>query len=311
MKLNTLIAFLFLSFTFVLPTQLESQPIGDEEFAPLGAKWWYRTFASNCEHDNNFFTVEAKKDTLINNRLSRILEIDWNDRPDKFSTLIVHSNEGRVYFFEDEEFKLLYDFSLQPGDTLWHHIPKNRMSLDVGFTHDEQIPYFSEESPFPFTLTAIDTVELNGYTTRQFNFLPAGIFDLWMPIVVEPVGNLEALIAMVDIRPASNNCFGYLRCYSDHRFNYQFSSEDCTMTNVDDIPIPNIRIYPNPVVDILYISWFEDFNSNNYKIFNVSGQMVKSGEFTNTILVEDLLSGVYILHLFSNDHQLKMRFNKL
>lgn len=311
MKIFTFIGFLIFSLTFVMPTQVESQPIGDEEFAPLGAKWWYKTFAPNCAaHENNFFTVEAKRDTLVNDRLSRVLEIDWNDRPEKFSTLVVHSHEGKVYFYEDEEFKLLYDFSLLPGDTLWHHIPKNRRSLDVGFTNEEDIPFLLEESPFPFVLTAIDTVELNGYETRQFHFLPAGFFDLWMPTIVESVGNLEALIAMVEIRPASG-CFGYLRCYSDHRFSHQFSTEGCTISNLKEISKEEFNLFPNPTTNYLNVIGLEEYKMENFRIYDISGKLIKSGAFNESLDLKGVPAGSYLIQFSSSLFEASGQFVKI
>lgn len=310
MKILTFVGFLILSLTFVMPTQVESQPIGDEEFAPLGAKWWYRTYASNC-NNNNYFTIESKRDTLIDDRLLRILEIDWNDRPDKFSTIVIHSHEEKVYFYEDEEFKLLYDFSLLPGDTLWHHIPKNRRSLDVGHTNEEDIPFLLEESPFPFVLTAIDTVELNGYETRQFHFLPAGFFDLWMPTIVEPVGNLEALIAMVDIRPTTSSCFGYLRCYSDHRFSHQFSTEGCTISNLKEISKEEFNLFPNPTKTHLNVSGLEGYKMENYRIYDISGKLVKSGAFGKALDLKGIPAGTYLIHFTSSLFEASGQFVKI
>nr|MBS0038197.1 T9SS type A sorting domain-containing protein [Saprospiraceae bacterium] len=308
MKLIIFLTISILFFTIDLPTA-DAQVIGDEEFAPIGATWWYRTYAPICELHQNYFTLESKRDTIIDDRLARILEIDWNDRPDKYSTLVVHSHEEKVYFFEDEEFKLLYDFSLMPGDTLWHHLPKNRTSLDVGDTHDNENYPNPANSPFPFVLTSIDTVDLDGYLSRKFNYLPAGDFDLVMNEVVEPVGNLEALIAMVDIRLTSG-CFGYLRCYSDHRFFHQFSSEGCTVSHLSEIPHSEFSLYPNPTTDHLIIRGLEEYSLNEYTIIDLQGRMVLEGTFTERIEVNHLPAGVYILTMNSSTHTARTKFSK-
>jgi len=298
-----------LFFISNLPTS-EAQVIGDEEFAPIGATWWYRTNSSICEVYHNYFTVESKRDTIIDDRLARVLEIDWNDRPDKFSTLVIHSHEGKVSFFEDEEFKLLYDFSLSPGDTLWHHLPKNRTSLDVGITHDDENFPNPANSPFPFVLTSIDTVNLDGYLSRQFNYLPADDSELVMNEVVEQVGNLEALIAMVALRITGSGCFGYLRCYSDHRFFYQFSNEGCTVSNLSEIPRSEFSLFPNPAIDHLIIRGLEEYSLNEYTIIDIQGRRVVGGAFTERIDINHLPAGVYILTINSSTHTARAKFTK-
>lgn len=59
---------------------------------------------------------------------------------------------------------------------------------------------------------------------------------------------------------------------------------------------PNIRIYPNPVSDILY---FESDNAMIIKIvlFDISGRKVLEQNQTDNISVSDLQKGSYILKL--------------
>jgi endonuclease/exonuclease/phosphatase family metal-dependent hydrolase len=62
-----------------------------------------------------------------------------------------------------------------------------------------------------------------------------------------------------------------------------------------------IRIYPNPVSDLILIS---ENNYENYQIFNLIGRKILGGRLVNNqINVEALNSGVYILKMYQNSIQ--------
>ena len=55
----------------------------------------------------------------------------------------------------------------------------------------------------------------------------------------------------------------------------------------------NIRVYPNPVNDIIWIQG--NTAKVTYKIFTINGTCVKFGETQNSINIEDLSKGIYLL----------------
>ena len=68
-------------------------------------------------------------------------------------------------------------------------------------------------------------------------------------------------------------------------------AENQTGSDILDIPEENIRIYPNPVQNILYI---ESANVPEYQIFDVDGRCLLKGE-NSSIDVSILKTGTYLL----------------
>lgn len=66
---------------------------------------------------------------------------------------------------------------------------------------------------------------------------------------------------------------------------------------VDQSHIDKIQIFPNPVTDVINISGIENMNAVN--VYNSAGQLVKSQNFGNKVIVKDLAPGVYILKILS------------
>ncbi|GAA0722263.1 hypothetical protein GCM10009430_24500 [Aquimarina litoralis] len=64
----------------------------------------------------------------------------------------------------------------------------------------------------------------------------------------------------------------------------------------------DIFIYPNPATSLLHIT-LNDPNDSAYKIYNIAGQVVQKGTFTETIDVASLHRGVYILQINTSEEQ--------
>jgi TonB family protein len=64
----------------------------------------------------------------------------------------------------------------------------------------------------------------------------------------------------------------------------------------------SLKVYPNPVTDIVNIELSEFQSDLDYQITNIKGQIVRNGQFNNVseqIVVTDLESGLYIIYLIS------------
>jgi len=70
-------------------------------------------------------------------------------------------------------------------------------------------------------------------------------------------------------------------------------------TNINNIRYNKINLYPNPVSDNIYFNSEDNFN--NYKIYDVLGNVIDEGliQFKH-IPVINLKSGIYIIELFTN-----------
>lgn len=78
----------------------------------------------------------------------------------------------------------------------------------------------------------------------------------------------------------------------------------CVITNNDLINENNIIIYPNPAKELVEIKGPQP---NRIEIYNVSGNIIKTAENKNSIAINDIPDGCYILKIHSN----KIHYKKL
>jgi hypothetical protein len=71
----------------------------------------------------------------------------------------------------------------------------------------------------------------------------------------------------------------------------------------------NLSIYPNPATTVLNIK-VEEGNVDLYKIMDLNGKELNSGPLTdneNQVLIDELSTGVYLLHMYKNENLLTVR----
>jgi len=77
--------------------------------------------------------------------------------------------------------------------------------------------------------------------------------------------------------------------------------------------LDNIRIYPNPVKERIYIE-IKDLFVSSVQIFNIRGQLIKTFNISlglNTYDIDDLDTGIYILKVFTNDDEMNYKILKV
>lgn len=82
-----------------------------------------------------------------------------------------------------------------------------------------------------------------------------------------------------------------------------FDPGSLSSTNVK--PVSSVTIYPNPVSETLYI---KNANSATYKIFDLSGKLVKHGVYQNGITISGLGKGAYIIQILDKNVQKTEKF---
>jgi len=116
---------LILLFVTLILSLVESS---SQEWAPVGAKWHYTPpVTGHCVY------VESVKDTIVNERESKILEIRYCQEDMFISKEIIHQKGDSIYFLHDSTFVLLYNLSASIGDTIEVY-PNEFIPID-GFLH--------------------------------------------------------------------------------------------------------------------------------------------------------------------------------
>lgn len=83
-----------------------------------------------------------------------------------------------------------------------------------------------------------------------------------------------------------------------------------TPTGINPISIEKLKIYPNPSNDYINIV-SENLNSGHYRIYDVEGNVVKTGELMNHIDISGLLSGHYFIIVEKNNNIFTGIFEKM
>jgi hypothetical protein len=82
----------------------------------------------------------------------------------------------------------------------------------------------------------------------------------------------------------------------------------CPSFGLDDQNQSNISIYPNPVIDKLFIQGL--LNPTKISVYDVLGKLVFSKTTSSEINVDNLQSGIYILKIVDNQKEIVRKFIK-
>jgi hypothetical protein len=78
--------------------------------------------------------------------------------------------------------------------------------------------------------------------------------------------------------------------------------------SVSTSTLEGVSIAPNPVENILQVKSKVDFDT--YLISDMSGKIVRNQIYTSEINIDDLQSGIYMLHLHHNENVVLVKFVK-
>lgn len=84
------------------------------------------------------------------------------------------------------------------------------------------------------------------------------------------------------------------------------SRDNTSSLNVDEPEIQKFKVYPNPAKDKVFIEQANtDFD--RVKIFNISGQLIAEKDFSKTINISKLSSGIYFFEFSGNTAQKRIK----
>ena len=220
------------------------------------------------------------EDTIIENETYKKLYSFTNSEFDPTTATCIggmrENAQKQVFYRVGETNKMIYDFSLSIGDTL----------------------YDSDYPDLIFQVEDIDTINYNGIQRREFTILTNG---LMAAIWIEGIGNYEGIYYPFHTNTAEN--WGNTRCYIHNGdllySNYSHGGNNCIdpLMGVENISEDNsITLYPNPTSKDVNISSENIINS--IEVFNSIGQRVyqtKVNSKSKSINISSLSKGVYII----------------
>ncbi|MFZ2900160.1 MAG: hypothetical protein WA004_16140 [Saprospiraceae bacterium] len=125
----------------------------------VGMRWEYLSFPFFIINPNeppvDTATLEIVGDTLIQGK--EYFQLATNTYPCNYEpTTLIREEGSRVYHHYEGEDYLLYDYSLNPGDTLWQ-----------AFWHNNNYNGDYDLTPYPLYITDTMSVLLGGETTSE------------------------------------------------------------------------------------------------------------------------------------------------
>jgi hypothetical protein len=248
----------------------------------------------------------ASRDTLFYGKNYK--ELVYYRPADETKILPTHTyyrqENQRLYTYNgSEQDILLIDFGAKIGDTLWVETPE----------------YQSK----PLYIVFKDTITfLDGTERTKINFvcLPEDSEPLPQPSdigwsFVEGFGQLGQFFMSEFACTAADPFWDRtIRCYYEKGILIWRAGDvfDCLSSQTSDMQSAEVRLFPNPVSEVIQISSTKDFDF--YEIFSVTGQKIMSEKlnYNHQIPVNTLPQGSYLLLLHdSKGRVMTERFGKM
>ncbi len=194
---------------------------------------------------------------------------------------------------------LLYDFSLQPGDTI----------------HSVQVTYMQDAGIDTIRIAIIDSVQLNGIYHKRFNSTPINPPGSPLPFTYSYIDGIGAVGGFISFC-YQNVCQSDLECVGKvyHQSLYPYSSFNCIFAlPTQDVFLKNsVAIYPNPSADIIHIHSSEELVE--LKISDMFGHILYNNKMykdNEAIDIKKYPEGVYSIQiLLKNQMMLNRTFYK-
>lgn len=288
-----------------------------QSWYPIGATWYFNFQEQLSFPANGFTKYSVVKDTIVDGYTSKLLSknvIRYNGDTISTGWLIVREENSKAYYYYYNLFKLMYDFSLNIGDTL---------NLDIsGYACD---------SVSPLIVDSIKYINLNGTNIRiqylngifYYNSSYGGQSDTKTYKIVERVGSdlygtsLDDNFFFNPVCEVSDQfIWNGLRCYNDSNISYtgnyfslHYPLAPCDTlidgsTGINNFSLNEnqILLFPNPSSDFINVKGISDIQ--NIEIYNSYGKLINTFKpkcSNYCVDIKSYLQGVYILIIYENN----------
>lgn len=291
-------------FSFLFLTGVAKVGFTQTDFAPIGAEWYYSPWCLNVQYDCDYYTLKVLHDTIVAGKNARFVQYYHAGIPIDEASLIVYSDSGKVFYYLDTSFYLLYDFNLSAGDTMISAVD-SRANYYSTYGEPNSIVYFKS------LVDSIGLITIDGVNLKiQFFDLISPLNDIgfyqWRHYgpVIEKIGDINFSFLGHSESFIMTGFEGHIRCYSDSQINYQPYSHACDFV-LEALDIKNksneLIIYPNPVSDLLSFNIYSNEKYFNISIYNSQCRLIRN-QFSSKmeIDVSDLSPGLYLLRINEN-----------
>jgi hypothetical protein len=274
----------------------------------VGMRWEYLSFPFIIINPNEpvgKIWVEIAGDTLIQGK--EYFQLATNTYPCNYEpTTLIREEGSRVYHHYEGEDYLLYDYSLNPGDTLWQ-----------AFWHNNNYNNDFDLTPYPLYITDTMSVLLGGewrkvqYISNNLETDTLTIFNDIGELFIEGIGSDYFLY------PISTLCesFTCLRAvyWPNGDSTVVDSFTNCLIINsaTETAASQTLTLSPNPVQDMLYLHASQPLSPDaQVRVYDLYGRTVYRGLFSDAaqgISVAAWPAGVYVAEVWDGGRRLMAR----
>ena len=282
------------------------QASAQTEFAPVGAEWYYTFTVGGEMPANHFNRVVSEKDTIIEGNHCRLLRQYYDNSEIANEKYLIKQEQGKVYYYYQEQFNLLFDFDAETGDTVKFTFQYKKYDFDNWPLYKDTVLSARYE---------IEAITTNAHNLKTFKtvILEEDNYRIHNETVLptfynytEKTGHEYVFIPMVDNVVHTADSHFFLRCYSDANLSFvsdwwSYQSLPCDYFIFMDMNTPkveDIKIYPNPAKDIFFI---ECENFSLITLYDMLGREVLNQNINekSAINITHLPNGVYNIRIFS------------
>ncbi|HHB79364.1 MAG TPA: T9SS type A sorting domain-containing protein [Saprospiraceae bacterium] len=267
---NKILLFSFLLFSLSASAQ----------YFEVGMEWVYGQYTTMPGWPPSIGTITIIGDTTINNE--PVFIIEGGGEHETYDIRYISESGQKVYYYKDDEKRLLFDFSLGISDTL------------------NVITPFCCSGNLEDTLVAwVDSISVINFNGAEWKYQHFNGGWEWSNHIVEGVGSLYSFFPNP---PLADNAYSKLRCvvYPNGDILKFTDDEDCyTILGVNDLEQSGLAIYPNPVIDELTIE-NRDEKTYGLRVFNQQGQALYFSEKSHDgqkLNTSSWASGVYLVQV--------------
>ena len=291
MKTPFIVLFIFFSFSFHA-----------QNWSPSGANWKY----SYVGFFPGYVDVLYTGDTVIDSQSAKILSktftgIDWSMAivTSFIGNEYTYENNGIIFLRHQNQWDTLYHFNAQVGEH-W------RMAKQ---------PFTSvcpENSRLKVLATGNKTInnEIRKYVVVDFCSPDLSSLGWGQDTIVENIGFIGSYFLPYDQFDGAvdGNEGGPFRCYSHDNFaTYaaHFSGACDYIVGVEEVTATStFTVYPNPVGNEIHLSNDYTGTFTTYTIYSLDGKIQQAGTISETILLDHLTVGNYLLEISNSTQKL-------
>ena len=308
---------LLLIAIMIIPFFIKAQET--KEFAPIGAEWYYTNSDGTLE-DIRFNHIVSERDTTVDGDICRVLQLKQyhftNELIDSRETYIIKQEQGKVYYYYQDKFNLMFDFSTEVNDTIeftFRYQIGDSTGLNV-------LKDTTLSAKFVIEDITTDMQGLKTFITKvleedEYIFQDVSLLSPTFPyIYTERIGlHGEFLPILDDMAHPNWEYYRWLRCYTDADISFVSDrwatmSQPCDYpitTGVNTFQIENDKVYPNPFSD--HISVFTD-HGGNIEIIDIVGKTIYQSTLmpgVNNISTNHFSTGVFFIKIQNKENSVQ------